>query len=95
MNPFLITLTYRDDKTVRIHMKEEQIDDFFKKLNAGEVFINKESSVGFWTSVDQLRHIIVQPKPEEEINESNGEDPKCDQPVQEGSEDNQGGDETP
>lgn len=90
MNPFMITLTYKDDKQVTVHLTEDQIDLFFKKINAGEVFQNEKTSVGFWTSVDQLRHIIVQPKPKENANEPQGKDRCSDQPIQDGDQDNQG-----
>lgn len=58
---YQITLTYRDDKTVNIVVPADQVEPFFENLNKRQVHLNKENNVGFWTSVDQLRHIIVQP----------------------------------
>lgn len=83
---YKIILTYRDDKAVNLVLPEKQVDEFFANLNSGKVHLNKETNIGFWTTVDQLRHIIVQPFKEENVNEPKGEDRPSDQHVPSGDE---------
>jgi hypothetical protein len=85
-----VTLTYRDDKTVNVVMPENQIQDFFDNLSSGKVHLNTQTNVGFWTTVDQLRHIIVHPYKEnaDESGEKNQGSPKT---LPEGDENSVGG----
>jgi len=92
---YKIILTYRDDKAVNLVLPEDQVDDFFANLNSGKVHLNKETNIGFWTTVDQLRHIIVQPFNEENVDEPKGEDRPSDQPISQGDEVCEGGEEPP
>lgn len=62
MNKFKIIFTYTDNKTASLYLNQSLIEDFFKKINAGMVFIDEESGVGFWTSLTHVRHIIVKPE---------------------------------
>lgn len=92
---YKIILTYRDDKAVNLVLPEEQVQDFFDNLNSGKVHLNKENDIGFWTTVDQLRHIIVQPFNPEDADVPKREDRQCNQPVPSGDEVCEAGEEPP
>jgi len=74
---FKLILTYKDDKAVNITMPHDQIYGFLSCVKNGRVYKNDITKVGFWTSEDQLRHIIVQPLAE---GEENGEPIEANQP---------------
>ena len=65
---FKIIITYKDDKAVNITMPDDQILGFLDCIKNGKVYKNEITGVGFWTSEDQIRHIIVQPIKEGEEN---------------------------
>jgi len=69
---YVIRITYKDDKTVALYVPENKVQEYFECLNAGNVFINDETNTGFWTTVDQIRHIIVQ---EAKVIEDEGQQP--------------------
>lgn len=55
-----ILLTYKDDTLVKLAMESSRVESFIKDLHSGSVHINEEAGVGFWTTPDQLRHLIIQ-----------------------------------
>ena len=84
---YQVTLTYQDDKTVDLLMTKEVLDCFFKDIKESNLHYNELTGVGFWTSLDSLRHIIVQPNKEgldcgirETDNESSRDIPSGDEP---------------
>ena len=56
------TLTYRGDKTVNLVIPDDQLKPFFDTIRTGDLYLNEEIKVGFWTSMDQILNIIVQPQ---------------------------------
>lgn len=85
---FNLILTYKDEKTVNIILAEEKIQKFFDDIGEGKVHYNTETKVGFWTSFSELKHIIVKPVEEENIeakNEQKRESGTSDQDVSEGN----------
>lgn len=64
---YKITLTYNDDKSVALTMQEEDVERFLKGLREGEFYKNETSGFGFWTPMDQIRHVIIEKVKEEEI----------------------------
>jgi len=89
---FKLILTYKDDKAVNITMPHDQIIGFLDCVKNGKVYKNEITKVGFWTTEDQLRHIIVQPLAEGEENVQPIEaDQPCTDLVPSGTEDSPGG----
>lgn len=61
-----IKLTYQDDKVVDIIIPEDDVQEFFDNISNGKIFKNKSTGMGFWTSFNSLRHIIVTPLADDE-----------------------------
>jgi hypothetical protein len=82
-----IFITYNDDKTARVLIPENKVESFFESINEGKCYYDEEQHAGFWTSFDNVRHIIIQefiPSPEGEegggeakSEESGKEEKKC------------------
>ena len=73
---YVIRITYKDDKTVAILVPKDKVQEYFDNLNHGQVFLNEETNVGFWTTVDQIRHIIVQEAREVEDEQGGANQPR-------------------
>ncbi len=75
-----VILTYRDSSSVKLNVTEEKLDGLMKDLKQNKMHFNKETNIGFWTTFDQLRHVIVRVKeekdektPKNDINSNKGE----------------------
>lgn len=67
-----VLLTYKDDTTVKIRMEKDKLQDFIKDLHSSAIHYNENTGIGFWTSSDQLKHIIIQKIPDELTQENTG-----------------------
>lgn len=61
---YKVSLTYTDDKVANIVLSEQKLD-YFECTDSCKTYFDKETGIGFWTSKDHLRHIVIQPFVEE------------------------------
>lgn len=61
-----VILTYKDSSSIKLNVKEEKLDGLMKDLKQNKMHFNKETKTGFWTTFDQLRHVIVRVKEEKD-----------------------------
>jgi hypothetical protein len=85
---FRLQITYfdKDDKTVNLILKKEELPDFFRKLKEKEPYLNENTNVGFWTGMENIRHIIITPQREENIAKEIEESSEDSESVQNGNE---------
>jgi hypothetical protein len=62
---YKVSLTYSDDKVANIILTEQKLDYFLDCMDSYKTYFDKETGIGFWTSKDHLRHIVIQPFVEE------------------------------
>jgi hypothetical protein len=65
---------YKDDKSITVHLQDEEVNTFFKELNEGRIY-RHENGNGFWTNLNDIRYItVVKQNPEENTNEKTQEE---------------------
>lgn len=62
MKQYEVNLTYKDEKSLKVMIKQEEISKFFQNLTAGEVYRHPDTKIGFWTNLNDVRYITVQEK---------------------------------
>jgi hypothetical protein len=62
---YIVSLTYFDDKDLKVSVEEKNLKRFFDDLNNDEIYFNQESGCGFWTCLQNIRHIVVYKQPDE------------------------------
>lgn len=56
---YTIQLTYHDNETVNVQLKDEQLNGFYSSLSAKSLFWFSEDIHGFWTDLDKVRCVQV------------------------------------
>lgn len=72
---YLVSLFYKDEKSIKVRIREEEIEKFFADLNASQVYINPDSDVGFWTNVGDIRYITTHKEGEQDVKVVKGAEP--------------------
>lgn len=62
---YKVNMIYKDDKSLSVMVKKEEIENFFNHLNASRVYIEPDQDIGFWTDISSIRYITV--KEEEDV----------------------------
>ena len=52
-------IMYKDDKSLSVVLKEEQLSKFFIAINKREMYQDPSSKSGFWTDINEVRYITL------------------------------------
>lgn len=64
-----ILITYKDgDQIIRV-VHSDDIDRFFSDINNGQVHIDKDTGIGFWTDLSSVKYIGTVPIKEDDGSE--------------------------
>ena len=54
-----VILVYKDQKSLKIMIKEENIKRFFEDLTDSQIYRQTDSESGFWTNLSDIRYILI------------------------------------
>jgi hypothetical protein len=77
MNQYEVNIFYKDDKSLKVLIKNEEIANFFDSLNTCQVYKHPDTGVGFWTNLQDIRYIMVNEKEEPSVKTVQTTDGKC------------------
>jgi len=70
---YCLKLFYNDEKSIDVNLQEDDYKSFMKSLYEREVFWDKKGVKGFWTSIDQIRYLVIDKREEASIEEKKEE----------------------